>query len=104
MELDKIERKDRDQVEVYFSCRNLVIKDLTSKSDPYLVVYMRTANKNWAVVGKTEIKWNNLDPDFAKSFTLDFIFERHQWIRVECRDADDPTGTQYDCLGEVNLG
>ena len=26
-------------------------------------------------IGETEIVWDNLNPDFAKSFAIDFIFE-----------------------------
>ena len=94
---------DREKIELYVSCRNLVVRDMASKSDPYVIISMRTITGQWRVVGKTEIKWNHSDPDFAKSFIVDFIFERRQWVKIECRDADDPTGTQYDSLGQAEF-
>ena len=98
--------KDREKVEMYLSCRDLVNMDIGSLSDPYLVVSMRSPSGAWVPIGQTEIKWNHLNPDFAKSFELDFIFERRQTIRVECRDADDESGKNYDVLGttEFDLG
>lgn len=104
MELEVLtKKKDREQVELYFSCRNLTIKDLTSLSDPYLVISMQNQSNNWITIGKTEIKNNTSDPNFAKTIIVDFVFERRQIIKVECRDADDLTGAKYDCLGEVDF-
>lgn len=102
MELHTLtQNKDREKVELYISCRNLIRQDLASKNDPFVVMSMCTTGGQWRTIGKTEIKWNHDDPDFAKSFVVDFIFERRQWVKLECRDADDPTGSQYDCLGEA---
>ena len=95
--------RDREKVELYISCRGLVARDMASKSDPYVLVSMCSDNGQWRIVGKTEIKWNHGDPDFATSFVVDFIFERRQWIKMECRDADDPTGSQFDSLGQVEF-
>lgn len=34
---------------------------------------------------------------------MDFIFERRQTIKVECRDSDNNTGSKYDSLGSVQF-
>lgn len=92
-------------VELYLSCRDLVNMDVGSLSDPFLVL-SKKAGHSWVELGKTEIVWNNLNPDFAKTFELEFHFEKRQAFRVECRDADDDKGTKYDTLGvaEFELG
>ena len=96
---------NRQKVDLYFSCRQLVQKDVVSESDPYLVLYQNIYD-TWKIVGKTEIKWNIHNPDFSTSFQVDFVFERRQLFKVECRDADDEQGLKYDSLGsaEFELG
>ena len=31
---------------------------------------------------------NNLNPDFTKHFTIDYFFEKEQWIKFEVYDVD----------------
>jgi hypothetical protein len=51
--------------------------DLLSKSDPEVHVYIRDSRQpNFAFVGKTEMIENNLNPDFTKTFVLDYYFEK----------------------------
>ena len=65
---------DREKIELFLSCRKLTDLDVISKSDPFIKVFLtyRGATKT---LGQTEILKNNLNPDFAKTFTLEFIFE-----------------------------
>ena len=37
---------------------------------------------------------NNLNPDFTKTFTIDYYFEREQWIKFEVYDVDY-TGNEF---------
>lgn len=90
----------QSKVELYFSCRQLVNMDLGSLSDAFIILYRKTQT-GWITVGKTEIIWNSLDPDFATTFMVDFQFERRQVFKVACRDADNDSGSKYDSLGEV---
>jgi Ca2+-dependent lipid-binding protein len=57
-------------------------------------------------VHRTEQIKDNLNPDFTKSMLLDFIFEKHQFLKIECRDIDNDAGSQFDDLGfcEFELG
>ena len=98
MELSSSEPKQA--VELYFSCRKLKNKDLASLSDPFIVLHRKTES-GWIVMGRSEIIWNNLNPDFSKSFPMDFIFERRQVFKVECRHATNKTGTESSSLGKV---
>ncbi len=59
------------------SCRKLKDLDTFSKSDPEVHVFLRDSKtKNYGLIGKTEMILNNLNPDFTKTFTLDFYFEK----------------------------
>ena len=63
--------------------------DVLSKSDPECFVYIRdNKNKNYTLIGKTETVNNNLNPDFTKHFTLDYFFEREQFLKFEVYDVD----------------
>ena len=98
---------DREKVELYFSCRKLLNKDTFSKTDPQLFISYRTQkNKPYAQIHTTELISDNLNPDFTRSLVVDFIFEMHQFFKIECRDVDNDSGTSYDPLGtcEFELG
>lgn len=67
---------DRQKVELYFSCRNLVNLDYMSKSDPTIKIYeCNSKSDNWYIKDKTETIKDNLNPDFVKSVKVDYIFE-----------------------------
>lgn len=58
-------------------------------SDPEVHVYVKTGKQSaYALLGKTEMVLNNLNPDFVKTFTLDYFFEKEQWIKFEVYDVD----------------
>jgi len=63
------------QVELFVSGRKLRNLDAFSKSDPYCSVY-ELKNNNWAIVGRTETKNNNLNPDFTEKITVNYFFEK----------------------------
>ncbi len=53
-------------VELMISCRKLKNMDMMSKSDPRVVVFLRTSNtQQWSRIGVTEIVRDNLNPDFS---------------------------------------
>ncbi len=71
------------------SCRNLVDLDVFSKTDPEVHVYLKnTKTGGYFLLGKTEMILNNLNPDFVKTLTLDYFFEKEQWIKFEVYDVD----------------
>jgi hypothetical protein len=39
---------------------------------------------------------NNLNPDFTKTFTIDYYFEKEQWIKFEVYDVDQ---TELEHIG-----
>ena len=54
------------KVELSFSCTDLLDMDVLSKSDPFIVLYMRTgyaqSDAGWVKVGRTEVIYDNLNP------------------------------------------
>ncbi|XP_041349780.1 copine-8-like [Gigantopelta aegis] len=94
-------------VELSMSCRKLIDADVFSKSDPMCVlnVYERGG---WREFGRTEIIWNNLNPDFVKKFVMHYYFEQSQKLMFEIYDVDSNSAdlSKHDFLGrmECTLG
>ncbi|XP_052783614.1 uncharacterized protein LOC128219719 [Mya arenaria] len=90
------------KVELRISCRKLKNKDITSKSDPCAVLFMQNGG-NWTEVGRTENVQNCLDPDFAKCFTVDYMFELVQKVKISVYDLDNSTPQlgDDDFLGQI---
>lgn len=79
-----------EMIEIYVSCRNLKDLDVFSKSDPYLrVSFSRDYTAQMKPIGKTETIKNNLNPNFLKSFQLEYVFESRQDILFEVFDDDN---------------
>jgi Ca2+-dependent lipid-binding protein len=76
--------------------------DIFSKSDPYVKVYSKKVNGQWQLLGRTETVDNNLNPNFRKSFCLNYIFEARQDLKFEVMDEDDKSNsTNDDFIGDV---
>lgn len=86
-----------NKVLISIACRNLIDLDTFSKSDPIVHVFLRDSKmKPYSLIGKTEMVLNNLNPDFTKTFSIDYYFEKEQWIKFEVYDVDD---TKLDHIG-----
>ena len=90
------------KIELFLSCRSLRDMDVFSKSDPYVRVSFRRdfTHHQYVPLGRTETAKNNINPDFAKTFVLDYLFESQQHIHFEVFD-DDGDGSQDDFIGRV---
>eukprot|EP01027_Heterolobosea_sp_BB2_P009704 GEZU01014294.1.p1 GENE.GEZU01014294.1~~GEZU01014294.1.p1 ORF type:complete len:479 (+),score=115.69 GEZU01014294.1:68-1438(+) len=98
------------KVELFISCRNLANMDLITKSDPLVALYVQDKNQ-WKEFGRTEHIKDNLNPNFTKSFVIDYYFEETQTLRFGVYDidnastyslADDDFIGQVECtLGEI---
>ncbi|CAL1529087.1 unnamed protein product [Lymnaea stagnalis] len=96
-------------VEVSVSCRKLVDSDVFSKSDPMVVLFVQDfSSRGWKEFGRTEIIWNNLNPDFVKKFVMQYYFEQSQKLKFEVYDVDSSSSdlSKHDFLGrtECTLG
>ncbi|XP_024413662.2 copine-5 isoform X2 [Desmodus rotundus] len=92
------------KVEITVSCRNLLDKDMFSKSDPLCVMYTQgMENKQWREFGRTEVIDNTLNPDFVRKFIVDYFFEEKQDLRFDLYDVDSksPDLSKHDFLGQA---
>ena len=76
------------QVQLKISARNVADLDRLSKSDPQCTIYEKKDGQ-WVQVGETEELNNNLNPDFARTITLHYYFEKIQNLKFEMKDIDN---------------
>ncbi|XP_029637877.1 copine-8 isoform X4 [Octopus sinensis] len=91
-------------VELSVSCRKLIDADVFSKSDPMCVLFTQDpGSKKWTEFGRTEIIWNNLNPDFVKKFIIHYFFEECQKLKFEIYDVDCKSANldKHDFLGKL---
>lgn len=96
-------------VELTVGCRKLIDADVFSKSDPMVVMFTKDQNsQQWREFGRTEVIWNNLNPDFVKKFIIQYYFEQSQKLKFEVYDIDCESAdlSKHDFLGrmECTLG
>ena len=87
------------------SCRNLADLDTFSLSDPEVHVYLKTGrhSQQYTLLGKTEMIMNNLNPDFVKTFTVEYFFEKEQSLKFEVYDVDGPSTLEHIGNAELTL-
>ncbi|EDV27323.1 uncharacterized protein TRIADDRAFT_20570 [Trichoplax adhaerens] len=90
------------RVALYVSCKNLLKKDITSKSDP-LVVFNVHNGCYWVEHQRTEWIKNTSCPEFVTPIVIDFYFEKIQKVKLSVYDIDNDTETlsDDDFLGEI---
>ncbi|KAJ0401167.1 hypothetical protein P43SY_004374 [Pythium insidiosum] len=95
------------KIELSLSGKDLKDRDVLSKSDPFAVLYLQQ-NASWVRIGETEAIKNNLNPQWAKLFVLDYFFQMQQRLKVEVYDKDDDSKklSHHDLIGvtEFTLG
>lgn len=95
------------KVELSIRCKNLIDADYLSKSDPMVVVDQKQ-DGGWLELGRTEVIWDNLNPEFQKKFIMEYHFEIHQMLRFTIYDIDSERRNleDHDFLGQsiVSLG
>ncbi|CAM9798021.1 unnamed protein product [Lampetra planeri] len=88
------------KVELTISCKDLLDKDVGSKSDPLCVVLIE-AGGTWTEVDRTEQIQNCQEPAFSKRLQIDYCFEQVQKLRFGVYDIDNKT---YDLTDDDFLG
>ncbi|XP_070809328.1 copine-2 isoform X2 [Pituophis catenifer annectens] len=91
------------RVELSVCGQNLLDRDVTSKSDPFCVLFM-DINEKWTEIDRTETAVNNLNPAFSKKFIIDYHFEEVQKLKFALFDQDKSSMQLYehDFLGEFS--
>uniref|UniRef100_U3FX88 Copine-2 n=1 Tax=Micrurus fulvius TaxID=8637 RepID=U3FX88_MICFL len=91
------------KVELSVCGQNLLDRDVTSKSDPFCVLFVEI-NEKWTEIDRTETAVNNLNPAFSKKFIIDYHFEEVQKLKFALFDQDKSSMQLYehDFLGEFS--
>ncbi|XP_058135948.1 copine-2 isoform X1 [Dasypus novemcinctus] len=91
------------KVELSVSGQNLLDRDVTSKSDPFCVLFTEN-NGRWMEYDRTETAVNNLNPAFSKKFILDYHFEEVQKLKFALFDQDKSSMRldEHDFLGQFS--
>ncbi|KAA3454363.1 protein BONZAI 1-like isoform X1 [Gossypium australe] len=76
------------QIELSFSATNLRDRDVFSKSDPMLVVYIKERDGAVIEVFRTEVVLNSLNPTWIKKYTIAYHFEVVQTLLFHVFDVD----------------
>ena len=87
------------RIELFISCRNLELVN-GQAMNPKVRVYS-VENGKERLQDETELVYNNIDPDFFKSFVLMYTFEERQLLRFEVINLEGPG--KYELLGDVQL-
>uniref|UniRef100_A0A1I7UCZ7 Nicotinic receptor-associated protein 1 n=1 Tax=Caenorhabditis tropicalis TaxID=1561998 RepID=A0A1I7UCZ7_9PELO len=98
--------RPKTNVRLTISANNLMDLDVFSKSDPICIIYEKTSgrksttmdpivvetwrDRQWTERGRTEIIWNDLNPQFKITLLLPYFFEETQLLRFELYDVDSP--------------
>ncbi|XP_036415768.1 copine-1 isoform X1 [Colossoma macropomum] len=77
------------KVELSISCKNLLDKDVGSKSDPLCVLLQSVGDDKWTEVDRTERVKNCQDPEFSKRLCIDYHFEKVQKLKLAVYDIDN---------------
>lgn len=78
-----------EKVELYFSAAGLPKLDVTSNTDPFLVLYEIGRDGRPKFIATTECIMDSQAPNWTTQFLLDYRFEETQRFQVEVFDKDD---------------
>ncbi|XP_070574754.1 copine-8-like [Ptychodera flava] len=88
------------EVDISVSARDILDRDLLSKSDPKCVLYTkRLGSQDFVKFDETEEIMNNLNPTFVKKFRLTYFVGEKQELLFKLYDVDGFSGKDF--LGEV---
>ncbi|KAJ0013162.1 hypothetical protein Pint_19991 [Pistacia integerrima] len=76
------------QIELSLSASKLLDRDITSKSDPMTVVYIKKRNGTLEEIGRTEVIMNNLNPSWIEKISIAYQFEIVQLLVFHVYDVD----------------
>lgn len=77
-------------VNLHVSAKKLKDVDIVTVSDPICVLFtFDNAKQQWTEFGRTEVIWNNLNPEWITFFTIMYVFEIKQELKFCVYDVDD---------------
>ena len=82
----------KQSIQLSFSLRGIPNLDTMSKTDSFIILYelkQQGAKTMKVQKGKTEVIYDNLNPDFVTNITCDYFFEESQTFVLEAFDMDE---------------
>lgn len=91
-------------VNLHVSAKNLKDVDIITVSDPICVLFIYNQNQ-WEEFARTEVIWNNLNPEWVTFFTVMYVFEVKQPLlfRVYDVDSDKADLKKQKVIGECQI-
>ncbi|KAH0785411.1 Copine family protein [Histomonas meleagridis] len=85
---------------IHVSCENVIQLDLGSPSDPMCVLFV-PVNGKYCEVARTEVIWDDPNPNWVKFFQAMYVFETHQPLRFCVYDCDSENAdlSKHDFVG-----
>jgi vacuolar-type H+-ATPase subunit F/Vma7 len=95
-------------VELHLSARRLKDMDIITVSDPICVLFTPAGNGRageWSEFARTEVVWNNLNPEWVTYFTVMYVFEVRQPLMLRVYDVDNANAnlSAHDFIGEAHV-
>jgi hypothetical protein len=95
-------------IELHVSARRLKDMDVITVSDPICVLFTPSGNRGgnpWTEVARTEVVWNNLNPEWVTYFTVMYVFETRQPLLFRVYDVDSGNAelSAHDFIGEAQI-
>lgn len=92
-------------LDIHVSCRDLPKLDVTSESDPMVVMFIPDRSGRDLECARTEVIWNNPNPDFIKIFQAMYIFETEQPLKFGIYDVDSEKNRleEHDFIGYATI-
>ena len=90
-------------ISIHVSAKDLPSLDLVGESDPMCVMSI-PVNGRYVEVARTEVIWNEPNPQFVSFFQANYIFETVQPLRFTFYDCDSESSdlSKHDLLGYVD--
>ena len=91
-------------VDLHCAARKLKDLDVVTVSDPICVLYIYSGGQ-WQEFARTEVVWNNLNPEWVKIFRVMYVFEIRQPLLFRVYDVDSETASlrDQDFIGEATI-
>jgi hypothetical protein len=91
-------------IELHVSARNLKDMDIITVSDPFCILFLWDQGR-WNEFARTEVIWNNLNPEWVTFFRILYIFEIRQPLLFRVYDCDKATAQldERHLIGEVEI-
>lgn len=92
------------RVELRISATGIPKMDVMSQSDPFCVVYLQDHRGEFHLIGRTETKQDQPNPQFITPILLSYKFEEVQKLKFELWDEDTPVKADFIGSMEITLG